>query len=114
MCKDWDKLAVNMRKGWNYRDTNILHSACGGYLYFMKLLHEKIPSAEFAKVEPGLKDQFMLGFLDPDIVHALETTAPPAPLDSVSFLRCHCAIESKTLFGYDHKIWADGVGLPQQ
>ena len=92
MCKDWDKQAVTMRRGWNFKDTIALHSACGGYLYFKSLLREKIASAEYAKAEPGLNEQFMLGFLDPDIVHALETTAPPAPLDSVSFLRCHCAL----------------------
>ena len=87
MAKDWDKLAPSMRKGWNFREASQLHSACGGYLYFMGLLKEKVPEAEYEQVAHSLKDQFLCGFLDPDIHHALTTTAPPAPLEAVSFLR---------------------------
>jgi len=87
MCRDWDKLMPSMRKAWNFKDTSGLHAACGGFIYFMNLLKEKLPTAEFEKVHEELEVQFMMGFLDPDIHHALETTAPPAPVDSVQFLR---------------------------
>ena len=87
MCRDWDKLAPNMRKAWNFKDTSGLHAACGGFIYFMNLLKEKLPTAEFEKVHQELEVQFKMGFWDPDIHHALETTAPPAPVDSVQFLR---------------------------
>ena len=87
MASDWDKLSPSMRKGWNFRDSQQLHAACGGFLYFMGLLKEKVAETEFQQVAQGLRDQFLCGFLDPDILHALTTTAPPAPLESVSFLR---------------------------
>lgn len=87
MCQDWDKLAPNMRKSWGLRESNQLHACCGGFLYFMGLLREKVPTKEYDDVASDLQKQFMMGFLDPDIVHAISTTAPPAPLDSVAFLR---------------------------
>lgn len=76
-----------MRKSWGYRDTVSLHAACGGFLHCMECLQEKIPNAEFLKVSETLKEQFMSGFFDPDLQHALETSAPPVRLDMVPFLR---------------------------
>lgn len=87
MCGDWDRQAPNMRKSWGYRDTVILHGACGCFLHCMECLQEKIPSAEFLKASETLKEQFMSGFFDPDLQHTLDTSAPPVRLDVVPFLR---------------------------
>lgn len=53
----------------------------------MQLLQTSIPQAEYDKVAQPMHDQFMAGYLDPDITHALETTVPPGGLESVGFLR---------------------------
>ncbi len=87
MCKDWDKQSPNMRKAWTYRDAMALHSVCGGFLYFISLLRNKLPASEFETYYPNMLDQFMMGFLDPDIMHALETSAPPSSMSAVAFLR---------------------------
>ena len=90
MCGDFDRLPVALRKPWGFKDTVVLHSACGGFLHFMRLLREKVPATEFAKFEKTMTDQFMLGVLDPDILRALDATAPPSSLDAVGFLRPGC------------------------
>ena len=61
MCGDFDRLPVALRKPWGFKDTVVLHSACGGFLHFMRLLREKVPATEFAKFEKTMTDQFMLG-----------------------------------------------------
>ena len=43
MCGDFDRLPVALRKPWGFKDTVVLHSACGGFLHFMRLLREKVP-----------------------------------------------------------------------
>jgi len=53
----------------------------------MRSLKDKIAPGEYSKHEQSLKDQFMVGALDPEIVHVLQTTVPPASLEAVSFLR---------------------------
>lgn len=76
-----------MRKPWGYKDVLNLHAATGGFLHFMGVLKEKVPPAEFAKHETNLMEQFNLGVLDPDVIHALECSVPPGNLESVGFLR---------------------------
>ena len=54
---------------------------------FMRALKDKIAPGEYSKHEQSLNDQFMVGALDPEIVHVLQTTVPPASLEAASFLR---------------------------
>ncbi|CAL1167352.1 unnamed protein product [Cladocopium goreaui] len=86
MCSDWDKQGTS-RKAWSSKELVPLHVSCGGFLAFMRSLKDKIAPGEYSKHEQSLKDQFMVGALDPEIVHVLQTTVPPASLEAVSFLR---------------------------
>ncbi|CAK9003765.1 unnamed protein product [Durusdinium trenchii] len=67
MCQDWDKLAPNMCKSWGLRESNQLHACCGGFLYFMGLLREKVPTKEYDDVASDLQKQFMMGSICTDI-----------------------------------------------
>ena len=87
-----------MRKAWVYRDVVALHAVCGGFLHFTSLLRSKLPVVDFEKYYPSMLEQFTLGFLDPDIMHALETTAPPSTMSSVGFLRQVATSNSQFLF----------------
>eukprot|EP00435_Cladocopium_sp_Y103_P070774 s395_g36.t1 len=86
MCSDWDKQGSS-RKAWSSKELIPLHVSCGGFLAFMRALKDKIAPGEYAKHEQSLKDQFMVGALDPEILHVLQTTVPPASLEAASFLR---------------------------
>ena len=86
MCSDCDKQGTS-RKAWSSKELVPLHVSCGGFLAFMRSLKDKIAPGEYSKHEQSLKDQFMVGALDPEIVHVLQTTVPPASLEAVSFLR---------------------------
>lgn len=87
MILDWDKLPPSLRKPWNVKDTTTLHSACAGYLHFMSVLQRKIPKADYDSSAAGLREQFLSGFLDVEILQTLESSAPPLNLEDVGFLR---------------------------
>lgn len=87
MCSDWDRQKPGMRKAWGYKEALGLHSAVGGFLHFLRVLKDKVASTEYEKRHKNLFEQFNMGVLDHDVVHALEASAPPADLGSVSFLR---------------------------
>lgn len=91
MTKEWDKQSPTMRKPFNFRDLSLLHASCGGFLHFADLLRNTVASSEFEKHYGTLLDQFMMGFLDPDIMRALETSAPPSSMSAVAFLRQVCS-----------------------
>ncbi|CAK9056461.1 Hypothetical protein (Fragment) [Durusdinium trenchii] len=76
MILDWDKLPPSLRKPWNVKDTTTLHSACAGYLHFMSVLQRKIPKADYDSSAAGLREQFLSGFLDVEILQTLESSAP--------------------------------------
>ena len=85
MMKDWDRMVC--KKPWNVKDTTQLHSLCGGYIHFHALFKASVPEAEFQLHSDSLKSQFLLGFLDADLEHALTHAVPPGDLASVGFLR---------------------------
>lgn len=94
MTKEWDKQSPTMRKAFSFRDLASLHASCGGFLHFVNLLRSTVASSEFETHYATLLDQFMMGFLDPDIMHALETSAPPSSMTAVAFLRQACSEKS--------------------
>lgn len=87
MCSDYDRLPLGARRPWNFKDTVQLHILCGGFLHFKGLLQRKLSAQEFDETVPKLDDQFLMGFLDADIDHALQSCVPPGELGSVAFLR---------------------------
>ena len=96
MSRDWDR--VPLKKPWGWKDTNSLHSRCGLYLYFRSLLKSTVSDADFAREEPKLRDQFLQGYLDADIEHALLHSAPPGDLKSIGVLRSGPVCVSEACF----------------
>lgn len=97
MCADWDKQGIG-RKAYSSQMLIPLHAACGGFLAFLQALQDKLPPDEFNKHEKGLRDQFMMGSLDPDIHQALSSTVPPASIDAVAFLRWALSSNCNSIF----------------
>ncbi len=87
LCSDWDKMHAGMRRPWNVKDTTHIHALCGGYIHFKLLLQSKLAATEYQEAIARLDEQFLLGFLDADLDHALQNTVPPGNLSSVGFLR---------------------------
>lgn len=85
MVKDWDRLSV--KKPWGVKETTYLHSMCGAFLHFECLFQQKVSSQEFAAHSRSFRDNFMMGFIDADLEHALSTTVPPGNLSCIGFLR---------------------------
>lgn len=90
MCRDWDKLPPTMRKAWVLKDVLNLHTCCGAFLTLIDQLQSRIPEKDYQAALPSIQEQFLLGYLDPEILHVVETTVPPANLTQVSFLRTAC------------------------
>eukprot|EP00435_Cladocopium_sp_Y103_P050415 s350_g15.t1 len=80
MCSDFDRMPLGARRPWNFKDTVNLHILCGGFLHFKGLLQRKLSAQEFDETVPKLDDQFLMGFLDADIDHALQSCVPPGEL----------------------------------
>eukprot|EP00435_Cladocopium_sp_Y103_P042401 s1984_g11.t1 len=57
MCADWDRQQISGRKGWGSKDLQPLHSACGGFLAFLRALKDKLPPNEYEKHSNGLQEQ---------------------------------------------------------
>ncbi|CAK9100760.1 FO synthase subunit 1, partial [Durusdinium trenchii] len=77
---DWDRIPPGLKKPWGFKDASAVHSACGGFLAIMTALKAEIPQSDFAQNEAQIREQFHLGYLDPDIIHFLESTIPPVNL----------------------------------
>jgi hypothetical protein len=45
------------------------------------------PAADYPEMEKDLKQQFRYGYLDPDILHSLETMVPPGDIQMVGAFR---------------------------
>ena len=84
---DWDRLPLGLKKAWTAKDAMTVHASCAGFIAILEALKNAIPQADFAREEPQLRQQFQLSYLDPDIVHFLESTVPPVQLTEVNFVR---------------------------
>lgn len=89
---DWDRIPPGLKKPWGFKDASAVHSACGGFLAIMTALKAEIPQSDFAQNEAQIREQFHLGYLDPDIIHFLESTIPPVNLQEVGFVRTGFAV----------------------
>ena len=82
---DWDRCPI--KKAWNFKDTNNLHAACGAYRHFVGQLKSTISDAAFKAHMPVIRDQFMMSYLDTELLNALSTSTPPGDVKSISAMR---------------------------
>ena len=76
---NFDSTAAPLRSPLMYKEAVKLHPACGAFLFFLRRLEQIAPASQFPEMSRGLRSQFMSGFLDCDLVAALEEQIPNAP-----------------------------------
>lgn len=84
---DWDKTAAPLRKALAYKDAVALHQATGAFLHFVAVLQSSFPAKDFKDASDSLLAQFMEGFLDPDLIHAMSVQVPPGDIRAVGAFR---------------------------
>ena len=87
LIADYDQCPPGMRKACSYKEALVKHQACAAFLHFLSVLQGMAPPDFFAEAKTSLHGQFMLAYLDPDLVHALETSVPPGNIQSISSFR---------------------------
>ena len=90
---DWDNSAPSLRKAWNFKDAIVLHQCTGAFLHFQHLLERGFPAKLWPQAKATLTTQFLQGFMDPDLLHAMSTTVPPGDAKSIGSMRfefCRC------------------------
>ena len=60
------------------------------FLHFLSQLQKLSPPAAFEEAEKSLRTQFMLGYMDPDLSHVLESQFPPGDVSSIAAFRLGC------------------------
>ena len=76
-----------VKKPWSYKEGIALHQICGLYLHFLEQMRHVAPESQYAGVTAQLNKNFLLGFLDADLAHVGETSAPPGDMKSVAAMR---------------------------
>ncbi|CAK9036023.1 unnamed protein product [Durusdinium trenchii] len=84
---DWDKTAAPLRKALAYKDAVALRQATGAFLHFVAVLQSSFPAKDFKDASDSLLAQFMEGFLDPDLIHAMSVQVPPGDIRAVGAFR---------------------------
>ena len=97
MLADFDTTPGPLRKAMSVREAMSKHQACGGFLHYLKILEGMAPAAEFQQMSEELHRQFQYGYLDPDILHSLESSVPPGDISMVSAFRTECVSEGLAL-----------------
>lgn len=87
LLSDHDSTPPQLRKPLTFREALGKHQACGGFLHYLRLLQQMAPAADYPEMEKDLKQQFRYGYLDPDILHSLETMVPPGDIQMVGAFR---------------------------
>eukprot|EP00435_Cladocopium_sp_Y103_P026994 s4752_g6.t1 len=87
ICADWDSTNSKMRKALVPKDAQQLHLSCGMFLHFLGALQARAPSSEFEACKSKLMDAFMSRLIDPELIHAAETSVPPGDLTCVGVFR---------------------------
>lgn len=87
LIKDWDRQPVGLKKSWGYREAAQLHAVCGAFIHYTNVLKAKISEETYQAELPGLKEQFAGSFLDPELLHSLQSSVPPGDISSISVLR---------------------------
>lgn len=84
---DWDKKPANQRKPLLYKDAINLHQASGAFIHYHDALERGFPAKAFPDASTSLRAQFLEGYLDPDLLHSLNTSVPPGDMKSIGSFR---------------------------
>ena len=84
---NFDNTPAPMRKAMTYKEGLQVHQSCGAFVHFLEELESIAPPAEYQEAARALHSQFGFGYLDPDLLHCLESTVPPGDVRSVSAFR---------------------------
>ena len=87
LIQDHDNTAEQLRKAFNFKEATVIHQAAGCFLHFLSVLQTLAPAAEFEKMRTELLNQFMQGFMDADLCHALSAQVPPGDIKSIASFR---------------------------
>lgn len=84
---DYDATPIPLRQAMTYQKALQKHQACGAFLWFLSSLQKMAPSEMWPEIDKSLRSQFSQGYMDPDLLHALETQVPPGDLKSLGAFR---------------------------
>ena len=87
MISDHDGTAEKMRKAFNFKDALAIHQAGGCFLHFLTVLQQLSPARDFNDMATALRNQFMQGFMDADLVHVVLNSVPPGDAKAVGAFR---------------------------
>ncbi|CAE7945690.1 unnamed protein product [Symbiodinium sp. KB8] len=87
MSFDYDNTPPTMRKAMCNQCVMLQIQKATGFLHWLHLLEKEAPSKDYDTMATQLKQQFMYGYMDGDIMHVLETEVPPGQLAAVSAFR---------------------------
>lgn len=76
-----------MRAPATYAKALQKHQARGAFLHFLACLQKITPGEMWADVKLSLENQFQQGYLDPDLLHVLETEVLAGDLKGVGAFR---------------------------
>lgn len=85
--QDHDNMPPTMQKALTYTAALQKHQCCGAYLHLVDELRKLCPPSDYDAIRSQLEIQFASGFMDPDLLHALQTTFPPMNPDAVAAFR---------------------------
>ena len=85
--QDHDNTPPTMQKALTYTAALQKHQCCGAFLHLVDELRKVCPASDFPSVKSQLEVQFSSGYMDPDLLHALQTTFPPMRPDAVGAFR---------------------------
>ena len=101
---DFDAMPPSLRKPCGFKDGFTKHQCCAAFLHFLQLLEKMSPPDLFKTASESLTQQFMKGFIDPDLCHAIENQVPPGDLHQISAFRSFAAeIESASRVAKEKK-----------
>ena len=83
----FDNTPAPMRKAMTHKEGLVAHQCCGAFVHFLSELEKIAPPAEYQEAATSLTSQFGFGYLDPDLLHGLESSVPPGDVRSVSAFR---------------------------
>ena len=83
LCCEWDQLPS--KKAFSYKDVLAIHQSASMFLHFVRVLKQTLPPERVR--DDHLRDQFLLGGLDRELIVAAETFVPPADVKSVGMFR---------------------------
>ena len=87
VTNDSKRSPPDVRKALNYKDAQVKHQVCGGYIHFKARIQAKCPEGEWASLSKDLDTAFFDQFLDADLQAALQNSVPPGDVAAIGAMR---------------------------